>query len=347
MAFLGHGREIGLRTPVEARKEVQVSQETEVRIVVAQSRQVSFALALFLATVLLAVPVLGTGVYWTVTCILAVTTFLWFLRQASTTSYTRNDGEVVGVAPEEVVVGVLLALFGGFVAFALQKVLAMIGLSVTWPWRYEWLRGTVRALELVAIPVTFSYWAHLELRFSQEAFFASDFIEQALSLLITMVEPPWYVGRRQRQRADPLPQPVTRIEWVERHDNGNPKRTAKMDFPLSREKLQALARHVLSGAAFSEPGLKGILSRPEFVKVRDWGSAPARGFVREVAPDNPRKGVVWTAKGRALLRGFAPEYQKPPPPHRPTLSSQAREASSVNERTNERKENESDKWLVA
>ena len=337
MAFLGRGRgEFGVRTPVEARKIVEVSQETEVKIVVAQSRQVSFALALFLVTVLLAAPILGNGVYWTATFILAATTFLWFLRQASTTSYTRNNGEVVGVAPEEVIAGVLLALLGGFVAAALQKVLAMIGLSVTWPWRYEWLRGTVRALELIAIPVTFSYWAHLELRFSQEAFFASDFIEQALSLLITMVEAPWWrKERQQRRQADPLPQEVTRIEWVERRDGGALKSEAKMDFPLPRAKLQTLARHVLSGEAFSEPGLKGVLSRTEFVKARDWAIAPARGFVREVTPGNPRKGVVWTAKGKALLRGFAPEYQKPPPPY-PPHPSPTGAGSVASERTNER-----------
>jgi len=345
MAFVERGRgEFGARTPVEHRETKQVTPITEVGIVVAQSRHVSLALILFLASLLVAPPVFGDGVFWVVTAIIAAASFLWFLRQASTTSYTRSDGEVVGVAPEEVVAGLALALLCGFVAWSLQRVMGLLGLSVSWP--YDWLRGMMRVIALLAIPASLSYWVHLELRFSQEMAFGSGFLEQAAGALLTQAEPPWYVGRLQRHQADPLPQsPVTRVEWVERRDSGNLCRTAQMILPLPEEKVQALARHVLGGSAFSEPGTKSILSRAEFVKIRDWAGAPARGFVREAAEGKPRQGVVWTAKGKALLRGFAPEYQKPPPPHQSTDYSQARETLEANERTNERNRRDSDeRW---
>ena len=78
-----------------------------------------------------------------------------------------------------------------------------------------------------------------------------------------------------------------------------------LDLPFTEQQLIDLGEALVSGASFSHalagPGRQ--LSRAEYEQLRDLFLA--RGLVRWVNPRSHNRGLILTAKGSAVARGFA------------------------------------------
>lgn len=110
------------------------------------------------------------------------------------------------------------------------------------------------------------------------------------------------------------PQPVSteplRLEILARDDpyfQGD-----YLDLPISYDQLIDLADLLTSGGSFSHASLAGpgkLLSRTDYERLRDlWIS---RGLVRWASPRTHFQGLQLTAKGRAVVRGFASQTHTP------------------------------------
>lgn len=106
---------------------------------------------------------------------------------------------------------------------------------------------------------------------------------------------------------------VVRLEVVQPLDGG--RQTQLIDLPSDSERLETLARGLLSGLPLSESqwtGGRGIFTRSEFSALR--GELMRRGLVAWNNPHTPARGASLTASGRAIMRRFAGETVRPPLP---------------------------------
>lgn len=109
---------------------------------------------------------------------------------------------------------------------------------------------------------------------------------------------------------------ITRIEIVE-HPAKNSTRFSSADFPISPERLSALARDVLNGVPLSEAELvthRKLISGPKFRALQDL--LIERGFAAWKNADNHRLGIGLTYGGQALFRQLSnvvPNAPTPPP----------------------------------
>lgn len=85
-----------------------------------------------------------------------------------------------------------------------------------------------------------------------------------------------------------------------------------LDLPITQEQLLEIVDRLTSGGSFSHASLAGPgkpLSRADYERLRDlWIS---RGLVRWTSPRTHFQGLQLTAKGRAIVRGFASQTYTP------------------------------------
>lgn len=100
--------------------------------------------------------------------------------------------------------------------------------------------------------------------------------------------------------AEPARQKRVRLEVAEKG------RRQYADLPIDVDRLQAVARAIAGGRAFSVANMTGRgkpLSRGEFETLREW--LLTYEYLRWIDAGNRQAGTTFTARGKALIRGLA------------------------------------------
>jgi hypothetical protein len=109
-----------------------------------------------------------------------------------------------------------------------------------------------------------------------------------------------YVGEPAQE---PAPPPI-RVEVIQDHGN----QVDILDLPHP-EKVPLLAAHITSGKSFAMDATAHIMSRDQFVDIRD--ELIGRGFAYWRVPGSDKQGVELTAAGRAIFRRVHDRYYPP------------------------------------
>jgi len=318
------------------------STRSAVKDPVAQARHLALGWATLVLSLISAILAFGSIIFWLAVLIVSLSTFLWFLWQASRTEYITEDGTQVGVAPAELIAALLLSALAGGIAWSLWKVVSVIIIAVTLPpWLASWLPQVAALGSLLGVVFSAAYIVHLEPAFLQELMYRSPAIEQGLGNLISQKDTPFWVGRRPSR---PLPDPTpsyTDLRIMYTEENGDPKaqglHSENITLLYPPPQLRKIAQ-VITTDGISERTLCGSNGKPfpggaggrlaldEFKVVlqgRKWG--------RQKIDGSPTQGFILTKLGENVFHGLAGTT----PPHRQT-SVESGQNVGLDERTNAR-----------
>jgi hypothetical protein len=178
--FGGSEREVTIsrgQAPVEENREAGLV--LDVSVPVLQARYAAAALAAVVASAVFLIAAMGENVLYAGWFVLGVTTFIWWMWKALhfTLDEPGEDGHKVAVTLFDLLVGIIVTLFPGFLAWCLWRVIAMLVPSFALPaWMSHETARIMRDVWRTVAPLTSllsfvfscSFWLHIELAFIQE-----------------------------------------------------------------------------------------------------------------------------------------------------------------------------------